>query len=161
MSKHINIGSAIESQFAASISMLENAIISCPRSGWDTSSNFWYIAFHCIFWTDYYLTEDPNKFEVPAPFNLSEFDPSGIKPPRVYTKEELLIYIDHCKLKSQQLCSSLSSEKLLQRWVNEYKDFSLIEILIYNIRHVQHHTAQLNLLLRQSFNQAPVWVSQA
>lgn len=29
------------------------------------------------------------------------------------------------------------------------------------MRHVQHHTAQLNLLLRQEINDAPKWVSVA
>jgi uncharacterized damage-inducible protein DinB len=39
--------------------------------------------------------------------------------------------------------------------------FSTLEILLYNMRHVQHHAAQLNLLLRQEINKAPDWVSQA
>ncbi len=42
-----------------------------------------------------------------------------------------------------------------------YKNFSLLEILFYNVRHIQHHSAQLNLLLRQTINNAPTWVSQA
>ena len=29
-----------------------------------------------------------------------------------------------------------------------------------NLRHVQHHTAQLNLLLRQRTDSAPRWVSR-
>ena len=28
------------------------------------------------------------------------------------------------------------------------------------MRHIQHHTAQLNLLLRQEIDDAPGWVSQ-
>ena len=41
------------------------------------------------------------------------------------------------------------------------KNYSLLEILLYNLRHIQHHAAQLNLLLRQNTNDAPNWVSQA
>ena len=37
----------------------------------------------------------------------------------------------------------------------------MLEVLLYNMRHVQHHVAQLNLLLRQSINDAPNWVSLA
>ena len=40
-------------------------------------------------------------------------------------------------------------------------NYSVLEILFYNMRHVQHHAAQLNLLLRQSIDQAPDWVSHA
>ena len=36
-----------------------------------------------------------------------------------------------------------------------------VESLLYNMRHVQHHAAQLNLLLRQSTNSAPDWVARA
>jgi uncharacterized damage-inducible protein DinB len=34
------------------------------------------------------------------------------------------------------------------------------ELLIYNMRHVQHHAAQLNMLLRERTNSAPNWVSK-
>ncbi len=45
-------------------------------------------------------------------------------------------------------------------FASEYKDYALVEMLMYNMRHVQHHTAQLNLLLRRELNDAPDWVSR-
>jgi hypothetical protein len=48
-----------------------------------------------------------------------------------------------------------------ERWVNDYKNFSILEILLYNLRHIQHHAAQLNLILRQTIHNAPKWVNQA
>lgn len=39
--------------------------------------------------------------------------------------------------------------------------YSVLDILFYNLRHVQHHAAQLNLLLRQKINNAPDYVSMA
>jgi len=38
---------------------------------------------------------------------------------------------------------------------------SFAELLLYNMRHVQHHAAQLNLILRQKVDSAPGWVAQA
>jgi len=32
---------------------------------------------------------------------------------------------------------------------------------LYNLRHVQHHAAQLNLILRQTIDSAPPWVGRA
>ncbi len=46
------------------------------------------------------------------------------------------------------------------RWINESKNFSFLEILLYNMRDIQHHVAQLNLYLRQTIDRAPKWVSQ-
>jgi uncharacterized damage-inducible protein DinB len=42
----------------------------------------------------------------------------------------------------------------------EYRAMSNGELLLYNMRHVQHHAAQLNLLLRQKTDSAPNWVSK-
>jgi DinB superfamily len=156
-----SISAAIWNQFGASLEMLESAITMCPTEHWDTELNFWYTSYHCIFWTDYYLTTEPSRFEPPKPFTFSEFDPAGKKPERTYTKVELLSYLEHCRQKAKLLITELTVDKLNDRWVNDYKNFSLLEILLYNIRHIQHHSAQLNLLLRQTIDSAPNWVSQA
>lgn len=155
------MNAAIWSQFGASLDMLEQAIVMCPEEHWDTSIEFWYLAYHCTFWMDYYLTKEPNTFQPPIPFTLSEFDFSGVKPERTYTKIEVLNYIKHCRFKAYQLISELTSETLDIPWVNDYKVFTIFEILMYNMRHIQHHSAQLNLLLRQTINNAPVWISKA
>ena len=147
-------------QFGAAIDMLENALVACPDELWNTASKFWYNAYHTLFYLDYYLTEEPEKFLPPSPFTLSEFDPAGIMPERVYSKEELLVYLRFCRDKCHDLIEGLTDEDATMRWVNEYKNYSIPEILLYNMRHVQHHAAQLNLLLRQGINSAPKWVSQ-
>jgi len=161
MSNSTLINDSIWSQFGASIDMLENAINMCPDEHWDTALDFWYLSFHCIFWTDYYLTTEPSKFEPPKPFTFSEFDPTGKKPDRTYTKTEVLGYLEYCRQKANQLIRELTVDIMNSRWINEYKNYSLIEILLYNMRHIQHHSAQLNLTLRQTINNAPNWVGQA
>jgi hypothetical protein len=147
-------------QFGASIDMLENAIKMCPDIFWDTDKKFWYNAYHCIFWLDYFLTLEPSTFSPPKPFTLSEFHPSGTMPERTYTKTELLTYLQASKEKCRQLIANLSHELANRRWVNEYRNYSVFEILLYNMRHVQHHAAQLNKLLREGINDAPQWVWQ-
>jgi hypothetical protein len=37
---------------------------------------------------------------------------------------------------------------------------SVFELLLYNLRHVQHHAAQLNLILRQQVDAAASWVGR-
>jgi len=148
-------------QFGASIEMMENAIAACPDNLWDTDTKFWYNAYHCLFFLDYYLTLNPIGFMPPHPFTQSEFEDS--LPPRTYSKDELLIYLHLCKEKCRTVISDLTDETAISHWTNESKTMSypVIEILFYNMRHVQHHAAQLNLLLRQGMNEAPEWVFQA
>ena len=147
-------------QFGATIDMFENALSACPKELWNTESHFWYIAYHTLFYLDYYLTEEPDKFFPPAPFTLSEFDPSGKLPERVYTREELIAYTAHCRDKCHGLIAALTDERAASRWINEYRNYSMLELILYNMRHVQHHAAQLNLLLRQGGYDVPDWVSR-
>jgi uncharacterized damage-inducible protein DinB len=147
-------------QFGASIDMLENALTACPDKLWDTDSKFWYIAYHTLFFLDYYLSDVPEeKFLPPPPFTLSEFE-DGVMPERTYSKEELLSYLAYCRKKCHNLIADLTAEGAAKPFDNEYRKYSIIEMLIYNLRHVQHHTAQLNLLLRQGIDDAPDWVSR-
>lgn len=153
----------IGQQFGAALDMLENAINACPDSQWGGGSKFGYIAYHTTFWTDYYLSDTPMEkdYQPPKPFTLSEFE-DGQLPDREYTKTEVLAFLDHVRQCLQrQLQNNVQEELLEKRFTSEYKDFSLFELLLYNMRHVQHHAAQLNLLLRQGGTTPPDWVSRA
>lgn len=157
-----NAKEGIWNQFGASIDMLENAINACPDEHWATETKFWYQAFHCLFYLDFYLTIEPKTFSPPPPYTLSEFTEDEL-PERAYSKEELLAYLQFSREKCRNLISGLTENAFSARWINQSgtKDYSVLEILLYNMRHVQHHTAQLNMILRQTIEEAPDWVSRA
>jgi hypothetical protein len=146
-------------QFGAAIDMLENALTACQHELWNTPSQFWYNGYHTLFYLDYYLSDDPDNFLPPAPFTLSEFDPGGLMPDRVYSKAELLDYLQFCRRKFHAVIAGLTAETAAKRFINKQRNYSVTEMLLYNMRHVQHHTAQLNLLLRQNKTEPPRWVS--
>jgi hypothetical protein len=151
-------------QFGASIDMLENAINACPESLWGDRSQrpeFWYIAFHTLFFIDLYLSESEVGFMPPSPFNLDEMDERGLMPDRVYTKDELLKYLRHGREKCRKTLSEMSEARGGQRCGFSWLDLSVSESILYNMRHVQHHTGQLNLILRQQTDSAPRWVRAA
>ncbi len=90
-------------QFGAAIDMLDNAIEARPDELWQARlfpdqipefAEFWYVAYHCLFWLDFYLSKTAEGFAPPAPFTLSEFD-AGLLPERVYTKAELRDYLGY------------------------------------------------------------------
>jgi hypothetical protein len=151
-------------QFGASIDMLENAVQACPEEVWSDRSQppeFWYVAYHTLFWLDLYLSDSPEGFAPPPPFTLDELDPAGLVPERPYAKQELLAYLEHGRAKCRAAIVALTDEQLGQRCGVARFDFSIAELMLYNMRHVQHHTAQLNLMLRQRIDSAPRWVRQA
>src|SRR5258705_900239 len=103
-------------QFGAAIDMLENALVACPDELWNTNPQFWYIGYHTLFYLDYYLSDEPENFAPPAPFTLSEFDPAGARPERIYSKEELLKYLEFGRKKCHDLIVGLTAESAARRW---------------------------------------------
>lgn len=162
MEKHFLkiLSQSIGNQFGASIAMLENAIQTCSDSLWEKETTFSQLAYHTLFFLDYYLTVQPVGFAPPAPFRHSEFEDEPYE--EIFKKQEILKYLNFCKGKLELLLENWSDELALSRWINESKtmDYSIIEILMYNLRHVQHHVGQLNRMLRQNGLDAPDWVSR-
>jgi hypothetical protein len=159
-------------QFGAAIDMLENAARACPDEIWSDPSKrpqwlsndvvgFWYLVFHTLFFLDYYLSGSAKGFAPPLPFNLDELDPRGLLPERPYTKDELLPYVEYCRRKCRTVIESLTEERARQRCGFDRLDMSVAELHLHNMRHVQHHAAQLNLILRQKTSSAPNWVGKA
>ncbi|MGF1925252.1 MAG: DinB family protein, partial [Bacteroidia bacterium] len=97
-------------QFGAAIAMLENAINDCPDQLWDNEMQFWYRSYHTLFYLDYYLSTDPANFTPPIPFTLSEFDSAGTLPDSVYSKSELITYLQFSQKKAFDLINNLTTE---------------------------------------------------
>lgn len=149
--------------FAGATDMLGNAIAECPDALWGDRGQqpeFWYLAYHTLFFLDYYSSPTADGFQPPAPFTLEELDPTGVLPPRVFTREELLGYLDHGREQCRRLIASLTDETAREVRRFNGQDWTVLEWLLLSMRHVQHHTAQLNLILRQQTDTAPRWVGR-
>ena len=155
--------STLWQQLGAAIDMLENAIVACPDELWANRTQrpeFWYVAYHTLFFLDYYLSDSAEGFAPPEPFTLEELDPAGVLPERPFTKDELLRYLQHGREKSRAIVAALTDEtaREVRRFIG--RDRTVLEWLLVSMRHVQHHTAQLNLILRQQTDSAPTWVAR-
>lgn len=157
------------SQFGAAIDMLQNAIRQWPDGEWETDKRFFYIAYHTLIFLDYYLTDPGIKFSPKLSFTLTDVDArpaeslDDVIPDRIYSKTELLDYGELLRWKCKSTISLLSNDRLGDRWIEKDGDmnYGQLEILLYNMRHVQHHAAQLNMLLRYKIHGAPKWIGRA
>jgi hypothetical protein len=149
---------ALWQQFGASIDFLAHSISICPDHLWRASlwktpktapefSQFWYIAYHTLFWFDLYLTGAEEGFVPPVPFTLIEQDDDGPLPERVYTKDELLGYLRDCRSRCGETIESLTDETAQRHCQFGWGQCSFLELLLYNMRHVHGHASQLNMLL--------------
>jgi hypothetical protein len=156
-------------QYGASIDMLKKAISMWPDEHWNTDKKFFYNAYHCLVFLDYYLTIPSESFSSKLPFTLTEEGNipadaiDDVIPDRIYNKQELLGYLQSSRDKCHRVISNLTVEGLEDRWQEQDgdRDYSVFELFLYNMRHTQHHAAQLNLLLRQKIGDAPRWISRA
>jgi DinB superfamily len=159
---------ALGRQFDAAIDTFEEALVTCPDSLWTQRlwpvppdhyappgfAELWYVAYHTLFWFDLYLTGSREEdFAPPAPFAWTEIDPVWVLPARPYTKEELLAYLASTRQRCQATLVALTGEQA--RRIVDYpwaagKGVSYFELLLYNMRHVQEHAAQLHLFLGQN-----------
>jgi hypothetical protein len=92
---------------------------------------------------------------------MVELDPAGSLPERPYTRAELQTYLEHGREKCKATIEGLTDEKARQRCVFGRREFDFVGLLLYNMRHVQEHAAQLNLFLGQKVGSAPGWVAKA
>ena len=154
-------------QFGASIETLEGIMAACPDRLWSARAQrreleFWYLAFHTLFWLDCYLTQPFETYVPPPPFGLEEMDPAGVIAERPYTKAELGAFLEHGRRRWRERIAAMNEADEQQQYVvSTGTRLDLVELLLYNMRHVQHHSAQLNLILRQQTDSATGWVSRA
>ncbi len=165
--------------FGGSIEMFHNAIVLCPDTLWEERGKFYYISYHTAIFLDYYLAAPVRDFHPVLPYILA--DPASLPPEaiddvlpeRPFSKSEVTSFVWSCRHKCKNLIRHATVDELMRSWVEEdeialhglcpatVEDYSLLEILFYNFRHVQHHAAQLNYILRQKAGRAAEWVSQA
>lgn len=161
-------------QFGAAIDTLGDALRDCPDELWAGRlwkdepeqwvapgfSAFWYLGYHTLFWLDLYLYGAEEGFEPPEPFDLVEMEAGETLPP-TYSRAELLGYLDYCRSKCRETIMALTPEEASRLCRFPWGQLPYGELLLYNMRHVQEHAAQLHLFLGQRARKASDWVTRA
>ncbi len=155
----------IWNQFGAAIDTLSDAIHLCPDHLWavqmwkdpedERYGQFWFIAYHTLFWLDLFLTGTKEGFKPPIPFIR------GKLPDQPYTKEQIIAYLSVCRDKCQSTIEGLTDDRALQRCKFEWMEPTFLELLLYCMRHVQEHAVQLSLVLGQHEVTGMDWVASA
>lgn len=154
-------------QFGASIDMLDSVIDACPDHMWSAIlwkdpdgeheyAQFWYRVYHTLMWLDLNLSGVPDEeFTPPPPFKRG---PPSTTP---YTKAQLQAYLKHCRSKCRATLAALTDEQARRMCRYDWGEVNFFELLLYSMRHVQDHTAQLNLALGQQDIAVNDWITVA
>ncbi|HMQ62021.1 MAG TPA: DinB family protein [Flavilitoribacter sp.] len=147
----------IISQYQAALRMLMDAIGKCPPEGWeskDRGAPFWRIAYHALFYTDLYLSESEAHF-IPYAGHRPNYhyldDVTRENVPVVvdvvYTPEEILGY---ARSVEGNMPARVNADPMGEKSGFSWLPFNRLELHLYNIRHIQHHTGQLIERLHQA-----------
>ncbi len=149
-------------QFSVAIDEFGKAVNNCPDALWKARvwedepdqwvaagfGTFWYLCYHTLFWLDLYLTGAEEDFSPPQPFDVVEME-AHEKLPRVYSRAELLDYLRICRQRTQETIENLTPAQANRMCSFAWGDVPFAELLLYTMRHVQEHAAQLHLFLGQ------------
>jgi DinB superfamily len=160
----------LKSQYHATLAMLRETIERCPDDIWFSKehvNSFWQVAYHTLFFAHLYIQPNAAAFrawehhqsEVQNPDGIAgPPDPNSTLPliPKPYTKAELLSYWSVC---DQMVDSAVDALDLHSpdsgfSWYKVPK----LEHQIVNIRHIEHHMAQLADRLRSAADIGIQWV---
>jgi hypothetical protein len=160
----------LKSQYHATLTMLRETIQRCPDDVWFSTEHvnaFWQIAYHALFFAHLYLQPNEAAFrswehhqaDVQNPDGIGgPPDPNSTRPliPEPYTKAEVLAYWSVC----DQMVDSAVDALDLQSPDSGFHWYKVpkLEHQIVNIRHIEHHMAQLADRLRSSSGIGIQWV---
>jgi lambda repressor-like predicted transcriptional regulator len=143
----------LASQYKASLGMLRQALDKVPEEQWNTeeyNNPNWQIAYHILWGVKFYLGANPESY---VPFENAiegaeslggsqdwENPEEDVTVEGFHTKNELFSFIDNIE---SNLLSSIEALPLNDNSGFEWYPYSRLELHINNIRHIQHHTAQI------------------
>ncbi len=147
----------ITQQYTASLCTLGMCIDRCPDQLWQAKVArfpFSQAAFHTLFFADLYLCESieaqrllPFHIEHAAWFadyeQLERRDPTSL-----YERIDIQRYLQHCRRRAEEVMAAETAESLAAVASFSWRPIPRAELHVYNIRHIQHHAAQLILKLR-------------
>ncbi len=158
---------ALKSQYRAATAMLAQAVEQCPDDLWTSDAHknkFWHVAYHALFYMHLYLQPSEADFK-PWEKHCEEYQYLGAVPGQPhrlakigepYSKAEVMEYLGICvsMIDSAVDRIDLGSPESGFWW---YK-MSKLEHQLVNIRHIQHHTAQLADRLGAENGPGVAWV---
>lgn len=162
--------------FAGAIDMFTEVIRICPEDFWQNDKKFFYLSYHTLIFLDYYLSQPVSSFSPQLAYTITcgDLPPEAVDdviPDYHYAREEMIHALQLVRKKSQQVILETPELNFSRRWISAeeirmhdlcpglVEDYSLADILLYNLRHLQHHVGQLNFMLRQYKGLAAEWVA--
>lgn len=154
------------SQYRAAIATLMQCVDLCPDAMWEkpvAKNSFSESAFHALLFGDLYLGKDSDAlreqpFHKDHPEIFRDYEELEDRAPQLlYSRSMLKDYSQFVEQKVVDVMNAETETSLAEAVGFEWLDITRAEMHPYNIRHIQHHAAQLILKLRLNTDVDPKW----
>ena len=169
------LAAAINAQYSRVLTCLRKTVETCPDELWDacdgTEAPFWQQAMHVVFYAHLYLCASDSApeaianaesamRELGAPMKdwsgaevgrlgntLGGLMHVGFRTPRMVTRPEIIERLNKADLALQGAIERLAKGGATLSHPMSWMEGSALDLLLYNLRHVQHHVGRLHSLL--------------
>ncbi len=153
----------IGSNFDTALRLMEAALADCPDALWEADlwpdeaptgptpygglhgSAPWFLGYHALLTLDYDLAAELEPWEPPRPFDENSY----AFPTRVFTKDELLGYLDYCRGRVRQTLDGLTEDAAARQPPATYRHHGMrYGVIVGGIPlHVVEHASQIRQFL--------------
>lgn len=161
---------SLKSQYHAALAMLRETIERCPEELWlddEPRNAFWQVAYHTLFFAHLYLQPSEEAFRPWVGHQsgvqhedgiAGPADPDSDLPlvPQPYSKPDALAYWSVCDGMVDVAVDALDLRSPESGF--SWYPIPKLEHQLVNLRHIQHHMAQLADRLRQAEDVGVRWV---
>jgi uncharacterized damage-inducible protein DinB len=137
-------------QYEAALSMLHRGIATCPDEHWESkiaNGTVRWGAYHALFFTEYYLSSETG-FELREVHHVGG-DERGNEACEGLGREDALGYCAYCRQLALESLARETVDSMQAHCGFSWHTITRGEMHVYNIRHIQHHAAQVSAFLRR------------
>ncbi|MBI2297405.1 MAG: DinB family protein [Armatimonadetes bacterium] len=157
----MDVRSALKGQYHGALATLKEALDRCPDDLWTLEGPllpFWQVAYHALFFTHFYLQRGHLSFE-PWEHHRHPCQDLSSHDQEPYAKAQILEYWAVCDGMVDGCVDGMDLEA--RECGFPWYPLPKLDHQIVNIRHIQHHAAQLGDRLRAATGEGLRWYGKA
>ncbi len=146
-------------QLESTFVMIAEVIWTCSPEQWrrrGPNPPLWQQTYHVLFWTSAWLRPFDHPMRAPA-FHQDCYRDMIDSPLPALTQEQLSEYLHDVSDQSTGFATSLDDETLLTEMKVGGRRWTPADIIVSQIRHLQHHAGSMNSVLRAGGGRPARW----
>jgi uncharacterized damage-inducible protein DinB len=153
------LGNGLADQFERMWMMLREAINNCADEEWKSDAGHWFLipsrlAYHIIETVEFYSRESPEGMDFAGRFGVDWETREAEKLP---DREAMLDYLEEIRGSLRGKLRSMSDEALLAEHPFPWTGATVLERMVYTLRHSMFHLGQIQAELRRRGLKGAEW----